>query len=120
MSHTYDCNSKQTYNPEDCDCGEIIFEDKEDELEDELFFICPSCGKLTTQTERNKDYAIGGLGLCDCDCEYMKLEWDEKIQDFQPVYYRIYHDYTQIPESLYKKLEEQKNTALRLEMLWTM
>ena len=112
MSHTYDCNSKQTHNPEDCDCGENLLKDKD--AGKELFFICPHCASLATSQELDKEVKAGGMGLCDC--EYMKLEWDSDLQDFQPIYYRVYHDRIEIHKEFYDKLKEESNSVRRLEM----
>ena len=51
------------------------------------FYICQDCGELTTSDRLSEDIAVGGLALCYCN--YMKLQWSNKYQDFEPVYFRV-------------------------------
>jgi hypothetical protein len=112
MSHTYDCNSKLTHNPEDCDCGENY---KQELPQPPLkFFICPHCASLATSEDITAEVESGGVGLCDC--EYMKLEWDYGTQSFEPMYYRVYHDRIEIDKDIYLKFKEESNCVKRLEM----
>ena len=81
------------------------------------YYICPDCGELTTSDRLSEDIAVGGLALCYCN--YMKLQWSNKYQDFEPVYFREFVDWQEIPEKVYRGLEKQSNAVLRLEMLRT-
>jgi len=79
----------------------------------EKFFICKTCGDLTTEAKINEDIDNGGMGLCGC--EYIRPEWNGK--EFEPDYYKRYNDYTEIPENVYNYLREETNTVMRLWML---
>lgn len=81
------------------------------------FYICPDCGELTTSDRLLESVELGGLDSCYCN--YMKLQWSVEYQDFEPVYFRAFSDWREIPEKVYKDLEKQSNTVLRLEMLRT-
>jgi len=83
----------------------------------EKFFICESCGELTTQSEIDQELSFGGMG--NCGCEYMEQQWDEKEDCFQPIYFRAYGNWTKIPERIYMELKKESNTVLRLRMFRT-
>jgi len=112
MAHTDNCKAATTRDLRDCDCGENSRLDKCDQSSS--FFICPHCASLVTSEEINEEVKSGGTGLCDC--EYMKLEWDEDHQTFEPIYYRIYHDRIEIDRDFYNILKEESNSIKKLEM----
>jgi hypothetical protein len=81
------------------------------------YFVCLNCGELTTSEKIDNELSNGGMGYCDC--EYMQYQWDSKSQCFEPIYFRIYRDWTEIPEKVYVGLQMVKNTVERLGMLST-
>lgn len=78
-------------------------------------FICEHCGKVITEEEINNDLLAGGMGLCDC--EYIIYSYDGKR--FEPLHLRIYNQYHEIPEDIYKALGDQPNESLRLKMYYS-
>lgn len=85
--------------------------------EKEKYYICTNCGELTTETEIMCSAEGGGMGLCWC--EYCDMQWDEKYDSFQPVYFRYYREYIEIPKKVYDGLKGEKNTIIRLSMFQT-
>jgi hypothetical protein len=79
---------------------------------EEKYYICPSCGELTTKTQIEREMEYGGMGLCWC--EYCDYQWDTTSQSFEPIYFKNYPEYVRISEYLYHELNKQKNTVLRL------
>jgi len=86
-------------------------------MEKEKYFICRHCGELATQTEIVEYLECGGSS--DCGCEFMTYMWDDETITFQPIYFREYNVWFQIPQDIYDALKKQKNAVLRLEMLRT-
>ena len=80
----------------------------------ERYFICLNCGELTTWTQIMAECSSGGMGMCDCD--FCDLQWDTKYNGFEPVYFRIYNEYIEIPKIVYEGLLGEKNCVLRLKM----
>lgn len=67
------------------------------------YYICRACGDLKTEKEIDKDFELGGNGLCDC--EYMQLQYDHDTKSMQPVYFRIFNSYTEISFELFDWLK---------------
>ena len=84
---------------------------------EEQYFICKNCGNLTTYSEMIE--ACGNGGSADCYCDYMIHQWDDVTGTFEPVYFREFNSYTEIPERVYNGLIKEPNTLLRLRMLGT-
>jgi len=81
----------------------------------EKYYICESCGELTTETERLSSRNQGSIGLCFC--EYIDYEWKEKHKNIDRRFTRYYKDWTVISKDLYELLKNEKNTVLRLRKL---
>lgn len=75
------------------------------------YYICESCGNLTTSDQINDELSNGGMGYCGCS--YMQLQWDSKTQSFEPVYLRHYPEWTEIPAVIYSGLSKESNTVKR-------
>lgn len=83
----------------------------------ERYFICSNCGELTTWSAILEECSNGGMGMCYC--RFCSMQWDTKWNKFEPVYLRIFEEYTEIPKKVYEGLMGEKNTVLRLEMYHT-
>ena len=81
------------------------------------WYICPSCGEITTKEGILEDIDIGGMGLCGC--EYIKMIWNSESKEFEPDYYRCYPVWVEISESIANKLQKFSNHVTRLEMFRT-
>jgi hypothetical protein len=81
------------------------------------FYICLTCGELTTSQEIKDHMFFGGSGYCYC--QYCQLQWDEQYKSFEPVYFRHFTDWTEISETIYDSLKAEENTIKRLWMYRT-
>lgn len=97
-------------------CGEMVLASI-GHPEPDKYFICEECGSLKTQTEINDDINQGSMGLCGC--RYVDYQWNHKERYFEPVYFRCYSDYTEIPKDVYEGLKSESNELLRLMMYGT-
>lgn len=79
------------------------------------YYICEICGDLTTSEVIDDELSNGGMGYCGC--QYMQLQWDSSFHDFDPIYFRCYTNWTEIPALIYEKLIKESNTVKRLWML---
>ena len=75
------------------------------------YYVCESCGNLTTSDQIDDELSNGGMGYCDC--QYMQMQWDSKTQSFEPVYLRYYSNWTEISEKVYLGLLKEVNTVKR-------
>ena len=82
------------------------------------YYICESCGSLTTSDQIDEELSNGGMGYCDC--LYMQMQWDNSSQSFEPVYFRHYPEWQEISGLIYKELSKESNTVKRLWMLQTL
>lgn len=78
------------------------------------YYICPDCGNLATSEQLEEECSNGGSG--SCYCQYMQMQWDTKTKGFEPVYFRVYPEWTEIPASIYSDLLKEKSTTRRLWM----
>ena len=76
------------------------------------YFICSSCGEITTWKEILDECANGGIGMCMC--EWVEWMWDDEEEDFDYITNRIYKEYTEISYRWYEFLKIDLNEALRL------
>lgn len=83
----------------------------------EKFYICESCGELTTKYKILESCSQGGMGLCGCD--YMDLVWDSNLKSFKPVYNKYYTEWTEMSKNIYEILSGVLNTVIRLRMFRT-
>jgi hypothetical protein len=82
---------------------------------DEKYFICTDCGTLITQSEKDDDLSCGG-GQAMCYCHYVEMQWDNEADCFEPIYFREFTDYVEIPAKIYTRLRLEGNTVIRLQM----
>lgn len=80
------------------------------------YYICPNCGKLTTNLEMRQE---SEHGISDCYCEYMEMQWDSNYMNFQPIYFRMFPEWEQIPKTIFDILSQEDNEVIRLRMLRT-
>jgi len=78
------------------------------------FFICSSCGKLTTWEEILNECSNGGQGMCMCEWGYPV--WDDKLKDFDYITNRVYKEYIEISYKWYSFLKIELNEVLRLRL----
>ena len=83
----------------------------------ERYYVCANCGELITETVILEECASGGQGMCWC--EYCDMQWSEEFGKFEPVYFRKFSHYTEIPKKVFDGLKEEENTVLRLKMFRT-
>ncbi len=81
------------------------------------YYICESCGNLTTEDHILEDCACGGVGMCHC--RFMHFFWDEEFNCPNNQTDRIYLPFTQIKKEHYEWLLTEDNTVTRLRMLQT-
>ena len=77
----------------------------------EGYFICLSCGTLTTSSELEEVCSNGGLPYCDC--MYSQLVWNGKDFDYEVL--GAYIGFKNIPKKIYDVLKTIKNDVVRLE-----
>ena len=68
----------------------------------EKYYICEKCGELNTETKILDEIGSGGTGYCWC--KYCSYEWDEKYQEFEPVYAKIFVGFTRIPKKIFDSI----------------
>jgi hypothetical protein len=51
-----------------------------------------------------------------CYCQYSKQEWDEKYNDFEPIFYREFVEFIPIPKKIWQRLLSESNHIIRLDM----
>ena len=83
----------------------------------EKYYICESCGDLTTNDEILEDCSNGGQGMCGCRFNY--YFWNEEINEPDCQCDRVYIPYTEIKKEHYEWLISEENTAERLRMFLT-
>jgi hypothetical protein len=79
------------------------------------YFICPSCGKLTTSIDIDYDLTHGDFYAEMCDCGYMTYIWDNHYNGFEPIFEREFTNYVKISFHVYMKLMQIANDVKRLE-----
>jgi hypothetical protein len=79
------------------------------------YYICEQCGELTTSDQIEDECSNGGSG--NCSCQYMQYIWDSKQQGFEPIYFKEYPEWTEIPGMIFSDLLKELNTMKRLWML---
>lgn len=83
-------------------------------MKKERYFICPNCKNLITWSKILENCSNGGVGLCDCS--FCNFYWDEKYKSFQPIYARIYYDYTEITKRGYDELSKFSQVQRLIEV----
>ena len=81
----------------------------------EKYYICMNCGELIIESQILEDCKGGGTGMCYC--QFIVQQWDEKYDKFEPIHFRMFQEYTEIPKKVFEGLLQEKNHVLRLEML---
>jgi hypothetical protein len=74
------------------------------------FYICPSCGNLTTSVKIER-----GIPDYSCYCRSMQKIFNKALNTFDLIITRQISPYEEIPTWLYIDLKKTKNDVLRLE-----